>query len=256
MKKRMLVLILSVLLFTLTACGAVQEKEPFVGPDEAVMSLKIVELRDNGFLGVGEGGSAALYTVSLSADAVCYDETAAVMDFADLRPGMVVSVYWNGMILETWPGQIGGVSALQVLGQQDDLVGLYLQVLNDLWDTDPALNHDVTRLGMDFSGLTNLTEVERRALEYVFSCDVDLFAGAVTGTWQELCDAGLIDGENLYWEDGVFLSISVTKEGDETFSFDAQKWRSGTGAIWFNGCRAKPEKNGQWSYEVGSFAIS
>lgn len=254
MKKRIsAALLLACLLLLFAGCTP---KEPVQGPDEATTRFKIVDLRENGFLGISvlsERGD--LYSVSFG-DVVYYDEDGAVMTEVDLRPGMVVDVRWPGLVLETWPGQIGGVSVLQVVEQQDDLVGLYRQVLHDLWEEDPALNHDVTRLGLDFSGLTNLTEPERRALEYVFSCDVELFAGMVTGTWEELCDAGLIDEKNLYWEDGVFLSISVTGEGNGKFTFDAKKWRSGTGAIWFSGCNAKPGKNGQWSYEVGSFAIS
>ena len=115
---------------------------------------------------------------------------------------------------------------------------------------------DVVGDGLDFSGLTNLTEAERRALEYVFSCDVNLFAGMVTGTWQELCDGGYIDEENLYWEDGVFFSVSVTRDGDGEFAFESQKWRSGKGAIYFKDCEAKRGADGQWNYEIGSAAIA
>ena len=255
MKKRVFALVLAVLLLALTACGAAEEKEPSAGPWESVARFKIVERSETGFLGIMLTEREDLCFVSLG-DGVCYDEAGNIITKDDLRPGMVVDVYWPGMILESWPGQIMGVTALQVVEQKDDLVGLYLQVLHDLWENDPALNHDVTRLGLDFSGLTNLSEGEVRALEYRFSCDVGLFAGMVTGTWQELCDEGIINGENLYWEDGVFLSLAVTWEGYGKFTFDAQKWRSGTGAIWFNGCTARPEKDGQWSYEPGSFAIS
>lgn len=255
MKKRVFALVLAVLLLALTACGAAEEKGTSLVLEGSVARFKIVERSETGFLGIMQGEREDLYFVSLG-DGVCYDEAGNIITTVDLRPGMVVDICWPGMILESWPGQIGGVTALQVVEQQDDLVGLYLQVLHDLWENDPALNHDVTRLGLDFSGLTNLSEGEVRALEYRFSCDVDLFAGMVTGTWQELCDAGLINGEDLYWEDGVFLSVSLTGEGDGKFTFDAEKWRSGTGAIWFSGCKAQREKNGQWSYQPGAFAIS
>lgn len=256
MKKRVFALVLAMLLLALTACGSVQEKGPSIVLDGSVARFKIVELRENGFLGIMvQTDREDLYSVSFG-DGVCYDEKGNTITKDALRPGMVVDIHWPGVILESWPGQIMGVTALQVVEQEDDLVGLYLRVLHDLWKNDPALNHDVTRLGMDFSGLTNLTAGEVRALEYLFACDVDLFAGMVTGTWQELCDAGLINEEDLYWEDGVFLSISVTEEGAGKFTFDAQKWRSGTGAIWFSGCKARPSTDGQWSYEPGSFSIS
>lgn len=253
MKKRISVVLLLACLLLFAGCAP---KEPAQETDGAKARFKIVDLRENGFLGISvQSERGDLYSVSFG-DVVYYDEDGAVMTEVDLRPGMVVDVRWPGLVLESWPGQIMGVTVLQVVEQQDDLVGLYRKVLHDLWEEDSALNHDVTRLGLDFSGLTNLTEPERRALEYVFSCDVELFAGMVTGTWEELCDAGLIDEKNLYWKDGVLLSISVTGEGNGKFTFDARKWRSGTGAIWFSGCKAEPDKNGQWSYEVGSFAIS
>src|SRR5699024_7515478 len=45
--------------------------------------------------------------------------------------------------------------------------GLYLQVLEDLWEVDPGLNTDPEELGVDFSGRTDLTESEQSALAWV-----------------------------------------------------------------------------------------
>ena len=129
-------------------------------------------------------------------------------------------------------------------------------MLHDLWENDSALNHDAAKLGFDFFGLTNLLEEEKTALAYLFSCDVRLGLQYAFGTWQELCEKGYIDRENLYWEDGVFLSLSVTGTGNGTFTFEAEKWRSGSGAIYFKNCEANRGPDGQWNYEMGSFAIA
>jgi hypothetical protein len=42
-----------------------------------------------------------------------------------------------------------------------------------------------------------------------------------------------------------------------TVAFDAEKWRSGTGAYYFSNCTAVQNNDGQWGdYQVGSQAIS
>ena len=256
MGKRVYTMVLSVLMLLLCACGMAQEKEPAVFPEESAALFKIVELRESGFLGVrADSTRQELIFVSLHGT-VCYGEKGETVTVADLRPGMAVTVYWDGMIMESYPGQIAGVTALQVAEQQDDLVGLYRRVLHELWENDPALNQDAVLLGLDFSGVTHLSEGEKTALAYLFSCDVGLGLQYVTGTWQQLGEQGYIDTENLYWEDGVFLSLSVTEEGNGRFTFEAEKWRSGTGAIWFKCCTAKQGKAGQWNYEMGGMAIS
>ena len=91
----------------------------------------------------------------------------------------------------------------------------------------------------------------------------------IAGTWEELCEQGYIDKENLCWEDGLFLSIKTNedaewnlpaiKEGDpvpELTAFDAQKWRSGLGAYFFGQCTAQKNVDGKWSYTVGQEAIA
>jgi len=81
----------------------------------------------------------------------------------------------------------------------------------------------------------------------------------IAGTWEELCEQGYIDRANLYWEDGVFFSIKTNEDGDsalERTAFDAQKWRSGKGAYFFNQCTAQKNADGKWSYTVGRAAIS
>ena len=69
-----------------------------------------------------------------------------------------------------------------------------------------------------------------------------------------------MDKSVLYWEDGVLLSIKKTEDGKDSSSkiaFDAEKWRSGTGAIFFNGCTAKRGDGVRWeTYRPGAFAIA
>lgn len=250
MKKRVFALLLAALTFLLSACGG--------KPGSSAESFQIIEVRERSLLVAGSDSDFDLFTVGTE-NAQITDEKSREITLADLRPGMILEFEGRGATYETYPGHFD-VKAVRVLKQGDDLVGLYRSVLRELWETDPALNEDITTIGIDLSGLSNLSAVERNALRYVFTNDVygktGQFVNVVTGTWQELCDEGYIDGKNLYWENGVFLSVAVTKTGERKFTFEAEKWRSGTGAIYFKGCEAKRDKAGQWNYKTGSFAIA
>lgn len=250
MKKRVFALLLAALTFLLSACGG--------NPSAAADTFQVIEVRDRGLLVAGPDGDFDLATVGTK-DARITDEKGREITLTDLRPGMILEFEGCGAVYETYPGYFD-VKVVRVLKQGDDLVGLYRSVLRELWEADPALNENITTVGIDFSGLSNLSAVERNALKYVLTNDVygktGQFINVVTGTWQELCDEGYIDGKNLYWENGVFLSVAVTKTGERKFTFEAEKWRSGTGAIYFKGCEANRGKDGQWNYKLGSFAIA
>ena len=165
--------------------------------------------------------------------------------------GQLINVYFE-TVMETYPAQFGNISKVEPTKEPiDDRCGLYLLVLEDLWEKDSGLNSDVSRLGIDLSGVTDLAESEKSAIAYAFSCAHDLFP-ALTGTWDELVDEGYIDEKNLCWEDGIFFSLSGSAEEH----FNAQKWRSGTGAYFFFNCTAEMTEDGSWSYDIGGQAIS
>ena len=138
-----------------------------------------------------------------------------------------------------------------------DVCELYLEVLEDLWNVDPGLNGGISQIGIDLSELTHLTEEEKESVMNDFASRHNL--PYIAGTWEELCEQGYIDKDNLYWEDGLFFSIKTNEVDDSIFdstTFDAQKWRSGLGAYFFGQCTARKKLNGKWSYTVGQEAIS
>ena len=144
---------------------------------------------------------------------------------------------------------------------REDVCELYLKVLEDLWNVDPGLNSEISQIGIDLSELSHLTEVEKDAVMSEFASKHNL--PYTVGTWEELCEQGFIDKQNLYWKDGLFFSIKTNEdaikadsEGLEYTSFDAQKWRSGLGAYFFGQCLAQKNADGTWSYTVGQEAIS
>ncbi len=150
---------------------------------------------------------------------------------------------------------------------REDVCALYLEVLEDLWNVDSGLNSEIYQIGIDLSELSHLTEVEKDTVMSEFASKHNL--PYIAGTWEELCEQGFIDKENLYWKDGLFFSIKTNEdavgnlpaeiEGNsvpERTSFDAQKWRSGLGAYFFGRCTAQKNADGKWSYTVGQEAIS
>lgn len=169
-------------------------------------------------------------------------------------------------------GELNGPGELNVSNSnartiRRDVCELYLEVLEDLWNVDPGLNDEISQIGIDLSELSHLTEVEKEVVISEFVAKHKL--PYLVGTWEELCEQGFIDKENLCWEDGLFFSIKTNenaewnlpaiKEGDsvpELTSFDAQKWRSGLGAYFFGQCVAQKNADGTWSYTVGTEAIS
>ena len=183
-------------------------------------------------------------------------------DEANLAAGALVQVTYDGTVLETWPAQLGGVTAVKTAEDGfDDRCALYLQVLEDLWEVDSGLNGELTYIGVDLSE-TSLSESERSAVAWAFA---GRHGGElVTGTWEELADQGYIDRESLYWEDGILFTITEKEEpvyfmpeGMAAVTFDAEKWRSGLGAYFFCDCTSVQSADGHWDgYSVGSEAIS
>lgn len=217
-------------------------------------SMEIVEVYENSALVINAEGNdgPGLSRMSFQDQAVYRAGEHGALSSDALKPGMVVEVI-GGPVAESYPAKFEA-GAVGIVDDGSDLIGLYRSVIHDMWEVDPALNSGIGILGFDFSN-TCLLHQEQEALEYLTAQDFGL--EYVTGTWDELADQGYIDRETLYWEDGLFISIAVTGEpGSSGFTFNAQKWRSGLGAIMYDDCSAKKGTDGTWSYSVGRFGIA
>ena len=138
-------------------------------------------------------------------------------------------------------------------GQGEALVAFYQDMLDDLWNRDKGLNSDIDVLAFDLSQVTNLSEDEKDDL--VEAVSKSYGAEGIRGTFDELSEQGYIDKENLRFETGILITIEITDVTGDSFTFDAKKWRSGTGAYFFDDCKAVKTEDG-WSYTIGSEAIS
>ena len=163
-------------------------------------------------------------------------------------------------------------------GTTYDLCGLYLQVLEDLWEKDSGLNQDITQIAVDLSNAPGeLSEAEKAAVIWRFGEKHGLESFAAD--FDELKEQGTITAEPLestennaasyqsdaafyHWEDGCLFSITPNEDHEgEPYTtpvlfFNAEKWRSSLGAYYFYDCQANWGQTSSWSYQVDSEMIS
>jgi len=208
-------------------------------------------------------------------------------DASVLEDGMPIEISYDGNVLETFPAQLGEVYSITAWsrgqrenpgGTEYDLCGLYLQVLDDLWNKDPGLNDGITVAGLDLSTAPGvLAESEKAAIAWRFGETHGV--EVVTGTFEELNEQGYFtaspistpapeEGEDfsqmwVQWDDGCLFSITLNEDHeDEVYSlptlfFNAEKWRSPLGAYCFYDCSAGWAEMGTWNgYSIGSEMIS
>jgi hypothetical protein len=278
--KRVIALIISLLLiFSVAACD--QTNTDKQGPDAAgghdagsgstgtdggqdtvmgqepgaVLSVKVMDVDGGSFLAASmeEGANGAdIYMVD-TGRAELLDKNGAAADISALKAGMFADIYYDGTVMESFPMQLGSVRSVRINNEGDDIAGLYMKVINDLYKVDPGLNSDIECIAFDLSKTTNLTETEKTALVYMAKDELGM--ETFRATYEELYEQGYINKERYVFETGLLYIIEVESENEKSFVFDAQKWRGGDGAYFFLDCTAKRDKNG-WSYTIGSEAIS
>jgi len=265
MKKFALFLSIYLLACLLAACAvsdnpSTPDDQETCGPGvPTLLTCRVVENWNGTLVLAKEGGGLGdVYTLA--------------WEDSSIRSGDLVEITFSGSIQESFPMGVTEVTSLRVLDDGfDDRCALYLQVLEDLWEKDPALSENVSIIGLDLSQ-TSLTDAERAALAWHFSCLHD-GVDYVFGDLEALIDWGYITGEPLgtedapsdakfwHWEDGCLFSI-VEQPVEGTYSltpvtFDAMKWRSSLGAYYFSDCTSVQSSTGEWDdYAIGAEMIS
>ena len=252
-------------------------EKPGESAEPAGETFRIVREEKDGLLlaRVG-GGPADVYTLSLPDTGVTLDGGA----FDRNEPGAYQALPGSaltgalaeityGTVLETYPGQLGEVTAVNIRSDGfDDRCALYLRVLDDLWDVDGGLNGDITMASVDLSQ-TSLSESEQAAVAWAFAGEHGI-SDPLTLSYAELAAEGYLTGADPdsdgmpCWEEGCLFVITeqaaennARNGAGDTVTFDAQKWRSALGAYFFCDCTASQDADGRWGdYTVGSQAIS
>ena len=245
---------------TVTATDGGQETTDAAQPQGEPLSLRIVDGAGTGIFTLAGEDASAVYTASADELTVYLDGSLASP--ADLRNGMTLTVEPGYELLETWPAQFAGATVYADSAEKDgygDLCGLYLTVLEDLWTDDSALNENITYISVDLTDAPGaLTDGEIAAVAWLFSGRHN--AQPLTFGFEALKENGFVNEAELYWPDGALFSIKASdhaKQSAKKITFDAEKWRSGTGAIFFTDCTAKRGKDAAWDgYKPGGYAIS
>ncbi len=280
MKKRMTLMIMCLCLSLCVGCGADKGKKPDAGGQngtvngesvddisgvdeeqfaEITLTCRVVHEEEGSLLlAEYEGGAGAVYRIG-TANVSVVTESGRAIENDEIEEGSLIEIYYSGEIMESYPAVPAGITKIVVLDYGfDDMCEMYLDVLEDLWETDEGLNSDIEMVGVDLSG-TRLPEAEQAAVAWRFGEEHGV--SPVEASYDELVANGMIDAENLYWEDGCLFTITE-KEMEGTYNanvvtFDAQKWRSGLGAYFFTDCTSIQTGRGEWcEYQVGAEAIS
>ena len=254
MKKLLLILVLCL---GLTACNEqdlpLEETVDFtMPPGAAAMTCRVMEEEDGSLLlAKADGGKADIFTTSCKDVQVKYQDPART----EIQAGDLVVIGFDGDIMETYPAQLGNVQEVWVWAEGfDDTAVLCLEVFEDLAEEDAALAQGAKIIGLDLSQ-TALSPAEQSAVALLLEWDTGLTV--VQGTMEELGDQGYIDMENLYWEEGYFLSVTEEERTDTSLTFSAQLWKSGLGALFYADCTVTRQPNGPWEeYTLGAVAIS
>ena len=278
MKKRTIFLSLLLTVNLLLFCGCEREQE--------VTSLRIVDGAATGQLVLAGERESDVYTLDMKDIKVFLDGKKA--DASALEDGMMAEIVHSGWIQTTYPGQFSDVYEVRVYslgseknpgGSYYDVCGLYLQVLEDLWNADPGLNSEIQYISVDLTDAPgNLTDGEKAAIAWIFGGKHGV--QALTLSSEELKEQGyfteiVYTGTGLpmssddnrpkayLWEDGVLFTI-IDNMGQDAVSyslpvvkFNAWKWRTPLGAYYFHNCSAVWPQIGTWSsYNIEHEMIS
>ncbi len=241
------------------------DPEPqYAGAD--TMTLRVVDDGEDGTLILA--GETEVYALPLDGLTLYLDGSS--VSAAELESGMTAEVWYTGGVQETYPAKFSQVVAISLSREDDaryDLCGLYLQVLEDLWNKDTGLNGGAEIVSVDLSKAPGgLTAGEKAAIAYVFAQRHSV--EGLTMTFDELREEGYLTGEKLEggstaysFTNGLLFTITPDESAEgEGFSlpvvcFSAGKWRSPLGAYYFTKCTASRGDSG-WEYSVGAELIS
>ena len=156
---RSLIIILCVL-FACSACQSPTNTKE-TSPTTKV-ALEIVYKKNQICYAITSSGSdMALYSFNAAAQPI-FDQDGKSSTATDLQPGMLVSLEYDGYILETYPAQFSGVSSIRVTGVHANSVEFLGSLVSGMFPS--ATPEEVERWEITFSGDDFLSAKEKRAL--------------------------------------------------------------------------------------------
>lgn len=219
---------------------ALSEKTPIPKSAEDVITCRVIDgAAEKKLLLAGSEG--AVYRLTL-------EEGIPVEGV--IQDGALVEIGFNGLVMETFPAQLGEVSSVTVLQEGfDNRCSIYLQVLADLWS---AGGGGPETIGVDLSA-TGLKAGEQEAVIWAFGEAHGVSAVRETGGIEDL------QAQYKAEQDSCLLMIReqvADPSSEGTLSFEAEVMHGSSGGSVFTDCTAAPAFAGGWgSYEVGAVLV-
>ena len=259
MKKLILLTLCTVLL--LTGCGK-QEVVTSTAPPEpsnttathnfeyVTFDAKVMKREGNNLL-LGDLGDTVGSIFYLTTD----DDT--------IKAGDIVEVTFNGMIMESYPPQLGDPS-LKLKEQGTSILPMLEEIFYELWERDRLLNEDLDIIAMDFDKISILSDIEKEAFRKIL--DNYMYSNhnirVIESNFEKLKAENMLkpfgDIENSYqFENGLLFSFDTQEDTlipITSLSMTVSKWRSPLGAYGFV-INSKLENN-EWTYEIENEFIS
>ena len=225
------VIILTVcVLFVCSACHA-PTKTKTTQPTTKV-SLEIVYKRNQMCYAIKtEGTDTSLYTFNAAAQPI-FDLEGKSATAADLLPGMLVSVDYDGYILETYPAQFSGVSGIRVTGMHANSVEFMSSLISGMFPS--ATPDEVERWEIAFKGERFLSDKEERALEYMMS---EEWVGSQV----------VVNPQESFTKKTGHIMITTEKAGDESVTLTINADSGAAGSRPTERKMTVSIKDGKWS---------
>ncbi len=158
---------LCVLLIFSTMCLATACKRQYYShkqTNEALKTLEVIFKRGQICYAMPEGGEdRSMYVFSAAGQSVL-DQEENVISNAELKPGMLVDIAYDGYILETYPMQFSGIDSIRIKETHANNVDFLFNQINGMFpSTKPS---DNTHWEILFEGDDFLGSAEKIALEY------------------------------------------------------------------------------------------
>lgn len=220
----------------------------------SVTTTKILMLiRTNSKHGIAmDADTSTLYTLIdyQQMEPILVDLDNHALSINSLIPGTLIEISHSSTDSNISSDEMQKVT---VLNHVSNLLPVYFNLITHITYQDTALNSDINCISLDLSQVLNLTENEKNTLctlvtqNYRIPCKL--------ATYEELGRQGELSEDGLSYQNGILISINITKDELDQFEFSITKWRSSFEALGYNSCFAY-YKDCLWFYELEGGWIS
>ena len=138
---------------------------------EAILNGKVMQISKTTILVASTDsneGDSGLYTINKDIAVYAQNDSGNMIksNQEQLAIGMELEVGYDGAIMETYPAQING-AYIAITNKGDNLIEMYLELLDSVMLKDKGLNDAITTIGLDLTKVGNLTDSEKSAIAYI-----------------------------------------------------------------------------------------